>query len=44
MTYAKQLEEYEEQVIKKRFEEMTDAEKEKLLEEVEQKSKRFIDR
>lgn len=35
MTYVKQLEMYEEAVIKKRMEEMTEAEVQQLLSEVE---------
>lgn len=43
MTYAKQLQDYEDQVMEKRFEEMTDAERENLLEEVEENTKRRVD-
>ncbi len=35
MTYVKQLEDYEEAVMKKRLEEMPQAEKERLLQEIE---------
>ncbi|BDA47234.1 hypothetical protein COCOBI_10-0790 [Coccomyxa sp. Obi] len=36
MTYVKQLEDYEEAVMKKRLEEMPETERERLLEEIEQ--------
>lgn len=36
MTYVKQLEDYEEAVMKKRLEEMPEVEKERLLTEIEQ--------
>ena len=35
MTYVKQLDQYEEAVMQKRFEEMSDAERDALLEEIE---------
>ena len=35
MTYVKQLENYEKAVMEKRFEEMPESEKQRLLEEVE---------
>ena len=35
MTYVKQLEDYEEAVMKKRLEEMPESEKERLLAEIE---------
>ena len=35
MTYARQLEDYEEQVMQKRLEEMPETERERLLQEVE---------
>ncbi len=36
MTYVKQLEDYEEAVMKKRLEEMPEVERERLLTEIEQ--------
>ena len=36
MTYAKQLEQYEERVMQKRLEEMPENERERLLREVEE--------
>lgn len=38
MTYVQQLKDYEESVMEKRLEEMTDVEKEKLMKEVEEAS------
>jgi hypothetical protein len=35
MTYVKQLEDYEEAVMKKRLEEMPETERERLLQEIE---------
>lgn len=35
MTYARQLEDYEERVMQKRLEEMPETERERLLQEVE---------
>eukprot|EP00877_Chromochloris_zofingiensis_P007073 jgi/Chrzof1/2619/Cz11g22200.t1 len=40
MTYVKQLEQYEEAVMRKRMEEMTDAEVQQLLEEIEKEKKK----
>lgn len=39
MTYVKQLEAYEEAVMRKRLEEMTDAELEQMMQEVEEERK-----
>lgn len=40
MTYAKQLEAYEERVMQKRLEEMPETERERLMEEVKQEGTR----
>ena len=40
MTYAKQLEAYEERVMQKRLEEMPETERERLMEEVRQEGTR----
>jgi len=42
MTYVTQLKDYEEAVMQKRLEEMTDAEIEVLMEEVEREKKETI--
>lgn len=40
MTYVKQLEDYEEEVMKKRLEEMPEAELESLMEDIETERKK----
>lgn len=39
MTYVQQLKDYEESVMQKRLDEMTDVEKEKIMKEVDEASK-----
>ena len=42
MTYVKQLEDYEEAVMKKRLEEMPETERERLLQEIEQEKEQKV--
>ena len=44
MTYAKQLEAYEERVMQKRLEEMPETERERLMEEVNKEKERRVTR
>ena len=44
MTYAKQLEAYEERVMQKRLEEMPETERERLMEDVNKEKERRVNR